>query len=86
MMPGACNGFRREASLGRRMCSPCLRPKCSVFARMCSLSGQMCPVSGQMCPLFPPISPDVSTRPAHVSTRSLDGRFEPPRAARLEWE
>ena len=43
---------------------------------------QMCPLSGQMCPLFPPTTPNVSTRPVHVSTQSLDRGFATARSAR----
>ncbi len=66
MMPGACNGFRREASLGPPKCSPRFwpgvqfLPGCVHFPAKC-------------VHFFPPTAPNVFTRPAHVFTRSLDG-------------
>ena len=76
MMPGACNGFCREASLGPPKCSPRFwpgvqfSPRCVHFSPKC-------------VHFFPPTTPNVATRPAHVSTRSLDGGFEPAGAKAL---
>ena len=74
MMPGACNGFRREASLGPPKCSPRFwpgvqfSPRCVHFRAKC-------------VHFFPPTAPNVFTRPAHVFTRSLDGECKPPRCS-----
>ena len=70
MMPGACNGFRREASLGPPKCSPRFWPGVQFSPRCVHF--------------FPPTAPNVFTRPAHVFTRSLDGGFEPRRGRLAE--
>ena len=70
----------REASLGRLHVFTVFAAKCPVFARMCSLSDQMCPTFSHQ------FAPNVSTRPAHVFTQSLDRGFATAWSARLEWE
>ena len=79
MMPGACNGFRREASLGPPKCSPRFWPGVQFSPRCVNFSPKC-------VHFFPPTAPNVFTRPAHVFTWSLDGGFEPRRATQLKRE
>ena len=86
-VPNDVEGLRwlaSGASLGRRMCSPCLRPSVQ-FSPGCVHFPAKC-VQARCVHFSRRFAPNVSTRPAHVSTRSLDRGFATARSARPEWE
>ena len=91
-VPNDVEGLRwlpSGASLGRRMCSPCFRPGVQ-FLPGCVQFSAKCVHSPARCVHFSrQPTPNVSTRPAHVFTQSLDRGFATARSARparAEWE
>ena len=97
---GGWDGLRCRACPGPPRCSPCFRPgvqflpACVHFSAKCVQFLPGCVHSPARCVHFPAgcvqflrhFAPNVSTRPAHVSTRKLDGGFVTGRSARLEGE